>query len=196
MIVEDEPQIYDVLLAMFEVWGVSGVAFVDGTEALAWIEDVDQGRTRGELPELALLDIRMPEVSGLEIGARLRKSPILGHIPIVLITAYHLTPEDERASMAQAQADLLLYKPLPNMPVLRKTLDDLIAARKLAIQPEPAVEGAAKPAPAPSLRVSVRRSAARPDPAAPSTRPAGSRSGVTAPHDAASSEPPTGAEGA
>ena len=61
MVVEDEPDIYDVLLAMFEIWGIEGVAFVDGAEAVAWIENVDQGRVRGELPELAILDIRLPE---------------------------------------------------------------------------------------------------------------------------------------
>ena len=194
MIVEDEPEIYDVLLAMFQVWGVKGVAFVDSTEALAWIEDVDQGRTRGELPELAVLDIRMPEVSGLDISARLRKSPFLGHIPIVLITAFHMSPEDERAAIAQAQADLLLDKPLPAMPVLRKILNDLIATRRQATGRESVVGGVSKPAPV--LRTSVRRSVARPDAAASTNLSAGSRSGVTAPPDAAGSEPLTGTEGA
>ena len=74
MVVEDEPDIYDVLLAMFEIWGIDGVAFVDGAEAVAWIESVDQGRVRGELPELAILDIRLPEISGPEVSARLRRS--------------------------------------------------------------------------------------------------------------------------
>ena len=37
MVVEDEPDIYDVLLAMFEIWGIEGVAFVDGGEAVGWI---------------------------------------------------------------------------------------------------------------------------------------------------------------
>ncbi|HVO68978.1 MAG TPA: response regulator, partial [Aggregatilineaceae bacterium] len=86
MVVEDEPDIYDVLLAMFEIWGIEGVAFVDGAEAVAWILDVDQGRVRGELPELAILDIRLPEISGPAVGARLRQSPVLGNIAIVLIT--------------------------------------------------------------------------------------------------------------
>ena len=74
MVVEDEPDIYDVLLAMFEIWGIEGVAFVDGAEAVSWIEDVDRGNVVGELPELAILDIRLPEVPGPEVGARLRRS--------------------------------------------------------------------------------------------------------------------------
>jgi CheY-like chemotaxis protein len=130
MVVEDEPDIYDVLLAMFEIWGIEGVAFVDGAEAESWIEDVDQGRVRGDLPELAILDIRLPEVSGPELGSRLRRSPVLGEIAIVLITAYRLTPDEEQEVMLLSQADLLMYKPLPAMAELRRTMDAVIAKHK------------------------------------------------------------------
>ena len=88
MVVEDEPDIYDVLLAMFELWGIEGVAFVDGGEAISWIDAVDEGRVHGDLPELAILDIRLPEASGPEVGNRIRKSTKLQNIAIVLITAY------------------------------------------------------------------------------------------------------------
>ena len=75
IVVEDEPDIYEVLLAMFGIWGIEGVAFVDGEEAVSWIEDVDDKRFQGELPELALLDIRLPgEINGPAVGERLRKS--------------------------------------------------------------------------------------------------------------------------
>src|SRR5262245_35136448 len=130
MVVEDEPDIYDVLLAMFEIWGIEGVAFVDGAEAITWIEDVDKGTVAGELPELAILDIRLPEVPGPEVGARLRRSDRLGRMAIVMITAYRLTPEEEEQVKARAQADALMYKPLPAMPDLRKALDQIITKRK------------------------------------------------------------------
>ncbi len=130
MVVEDEPDIYDVLLAMFELWGIEGVAFVDGAEAIAWIDAVDQGRVHGELPELAILDIRLPEASGPEVGSRLRKSPILRNVAIVLITAYRLSPDEEREAITQAQADKLMYKPLPAMPELRKILDEVVNKRQ------------------------------------------------------------------
>ena len=64
MVVEDEPDIYDVLLAMFELWGIEGVAFVDGGEAISWVDAVDEGRVHGDLPELAILDIRLPDGLG------------------------------------------------------------------------------------------------------------------------------------
>jgi len=131
MVVEDEPDIYDVLLAMFEIWGIEGIAFVDGGEAVAWVDDVDKGTIANELPELAILDIRLPEISGPEVGARIRRSERLGQIAIVLITAYRLSADEEEHVKSVAQADMLMYKPLPPMPELRKTLDQIIAKRRL-----------------------------------------------------------------
>jgi len=127
MVVEDEPDIYEVLLAMFEIWGIEGVAFVDGGQAVSWIDDVDGQRVRGELPELALVDIRLPEVSGLDVGRRLRESPILKDMAVVLITAFRLSPQEEQEAIEKAQADHLMYKPLPGMPELRQILDDIIS---------------------------------------------------------------------
>jgi CheY-like chemotaxis protein len=173
MVVEDEPDIYDVLLAMFEIWGIEGVAFVDGAEAISWIENVDQNRVRGELPELAILDIRLPEVSGPEVGHRLRQSPILGNMAIVLITAYRLAPEEEQEVIAQAQADLLMYKPLPAMPELRQKMDGVIAKHREAKAEAQAVPApVTKPAPAkPTVATSqvvARETEKTPAPAEPS----------------------------
>ena len=113
MVVEDEPDLYDTLLAMFDIWSVDGVAFTNGLDAIRWIDDVDADHNGVSLPELAVLDIRLPGASGPEIGNRLRKSPLLRDIAIVLMTAYRLTPQQEREVIAMAQADALLYKPLP-----------------------------------------------------------------------------------
>src|SRR5215207_3848504 len=131
MVVEDEPDIYEVLLAMFEMWGIEGVAFVDGEEAVAWIDDVDNGRFQGELPELALLDIRLPgEINGVGVGERLRKSPVLGDVAIVLTTAYKLSSEEQEEAMSKSQADLLLPKPLPKFNELQTILEKVIAERR------------------------------------------------------------------
>jgi CheY-like chemotaxis protein len=131
MVVEDEPDIYEVLLAMFGIWGIEGVAFVDGEEAVNWIDDVDHGRFQGELPELALLDIRLPgDIQGPLVGERLRKSKSLGNVAVVLITAYKLTPEEEKAVVKKAGADRLVYKPLPRFQELQKLLEEIIAQRR------------------------------------------------------------------
>lgn len=114
MVVEDEPDLYDLVLSMYETLGLEGIAFADGEQAVSWIESVDNGQVHSDLPELALVDIRLPnQIGGAEVGARLRQSPRLGNMVIVLMTAYRLSRPDEKAILEQAKADLLLYKPLP-----------------------------------------------------------------------------------
>jgi CheY-like chemotaxis protein len=134
MVVEDEPDIYELLLAMFEMWGIEGVAFVDGEEAVAWINDVDSGRIKGELPELALLDIRLPgKIQGPAVGERLRQSKPLGDISIVLTTAYHLTADEERDVVLKAGADRFVRKPLPKFFELKALLETVIASRRARV---------------------------------------------------------------
>ena len=163
MVVEDEPDLYDTLLALFEIWSIDGIAFTNGADAIRWIEDVDEGNTETNIPELALLDIRLPGSSGPEIGQRLRESPVLSDAAIVLMTAYHLTPSEERTAIAQAAADNLMYKPLPAMPELRQKMDGVIAKHKQPKAPQEA-ESPGTPAPKPRARP---KSTPRPIPARP-----------------------------
>lgn len=130
MAVEDEPDLYDTLLMLFEIWGVDGIAFTTGTDAIDWIEDIDQGADDSGIPELALLDIRLPGATGPEIGERLRESPVLQSMAVVLTTAYHLTPQEERDAIARAQADAIIYKPLPKPAELRVMLQAAIDQRQ------------------------------------------------------------------
>ena len=130
MVVEDEPDLYQVLIAMFHLWGVGGTAFSDGREVIKWIDGVDNGLVTVDLPELALIDIRLPNIAGTEIAARIRKSPKLGNIAIALMTAYRLNPNEEAEVIKTAQADTLLYKPLPDMMDLEDILGKILSQRK------------------------------------------------------------------
>ncbi|GAB4508461.1 MAG: hypothetical protein OHK0046_00930 [Anaerolineae bacterium] len=127
MVVEDEPDLYEMVLAMYATLSIEGISFVTGEEALEWIDEVDSGQFESEIPELALLDIRLPgRVNGVEVAARLRQSDTLGHIVIVFMTAYRLSPSEERKVMQQSGADLLLYKPLPPLEEFHDMMEDLI----------------------------------------------------------------------
>lgn len=131
IVVEDEPGIYEMLLALTEIMGAEGIAFVNGEDAAGWIEEVDAGMPLEELPQLALLDIRLPgDISGPMVGSRLRQSPVLQNVAVVLITAYHLDAEEERLVIEHADADRLLYKPLPNMNELQKLLRQVVVERQ------------------------------------------------------------------
>ena len=131
MVVEDEPDLYDTLLSLFEIWSIDGVAFTNGTDAIRWVDDVDTKKAaEASLPELAILDIRLPGASGPEIGQRLRRSPILQDVAIVLITAHRMTPSEEKKNIAMAGADALIYKPLPAPADFQKALQSAISHRR------------------------------------------------------------------
>ncbi|MBI5961812.1 MAG: response regulator [Chloroflexi bacterium] len=129
IVVEDESDIHDFIMGMFEIWGIGGMAFSNGMEAIAWLDKLSGRQVKDDLPELALVDIRLPDIPGPEISAKLRDK-WGNNITIVLTTAYHLTPEEEEQIINSAQADALMYKPLPLMADLRRILDQIITKRK------------------------------------------------------------------
>lgn len=131
MIVEDEPDLYDMLLTMTDLMGVDGVAFANGEDAVAWIEDIEANRLSSDLPELALLDVRLPgAISGVDVAARLRSSEILGRITIVLMTAYRPSPPDEKAMLRASGAEMLIHKPLPRLADFHAQMKQALAKRK------------------------------------------------------------------
>jgi CheY-like chemotaxis protein len=75
------------------------------------------------------------------VGERLRKSPALENMTIVLTTAYRLSPDEERLVMEQAGADKVIYKPLPKFHELKKMLEDLIAERRARLARGEATRG-------------------------------------------------------
>ena len=93
----------------------------------------DEGSFQGELPELALLDIRLPgEINGVMVGERLRESEKLGQIAIVLTTAWHLSEAEKDEAIEKCDADLWLPKPLPKFNELQGILEGVIAKRREA----------------------------------------------------------------
>ena len=128
MLLEDEEDLCDMILAMCDILGVTGVAFSTGGAAMEWIADVEKGDYLRELPELALLDIRLPDaIDGTMVAKRLRQSRPLRNMVIVMMTAFYLSAGDEQAILDAAEADYLLYKPLPRFDQFSRLLEDLIA---------------------------------------------------------------------
>lgn len=128
MVVEDEPDLYELVLAMYGMLGVDGIAFTNGEDAVAWVEEVDSGQYDGEMPELALLDIRLPgQVSGLDVSARIRQSTALGTLPVVLMTSYRVSAKEEKQMMKASSADLLMYKPFPKIQEFKKIVDKVLS---------------------------------------------------------------------
>jgi CheY-like chemotaxis protein len=131
MLIEDEPDLYDMILAMYDMLGVGGVAFATGMDAMDWIANIESGLD-DDIPELALVDIRLPDktIDGVHVAAKIRNSKILGNMAICMITAYKFPDEDRQAIMRESGADLLLYKPLPKLQELDVILNDLVKKRQ------------------------------------------------------------------
>jgi len=131
LVIEDEPDLYDMVLAMYSTLGVDGLSFTTGEEATEWIEEVENGKFKGELPEFGLLDIRLPgEIDGVMVGERLRGSPTMKNMVIVLMTAFKLSRKEEKEALSRTGANLLLYKPLPKLTDFDKMVHNLLKGRR------------------------------------------------------------------
>lgn len=71
-----------------------------------------------ELPDLILMDVQLPKMSGLDATRRLRADPRTAAVPIVVITSYALSGDAEKAKEAGATA--YLAKPYSPRDLLAK----------------------------------------------------------------------------
>ena len=102
MVIDDEPDVRLIArmvlsAADFEVLEVS-----DGAAALAELE-------AGNLPDVLLLDVRMPNLDGWGLLQQMRDDPAIADVPVVVLTAD--TGARSEAPAILRDADVLLTKP-------------------------------------------------------------------------------------
>lgn len=124
MVVEDEEDIRNIVKVMFQAWGRSSIDFRDGNDTYEWLDAVESGNYDGELPDLVLMDIRMPGHFGNEIARRMRTIEPLKDIPILLMTAFSLTDTERQTMMKEDGVDHIINKPLPDMIQFKAVLDE------------------------------------------------------------------------
>jgi two-component system cell cycle response regulator DivK len=71
-----------------------------------------------ELPDLILMDVQLPKISGLEATRRLRADPRTAAVPIIIVTSYALSGDEQKAKDAGATA--YLAKPYSPRDLLAK----------------------------------------------------------------------------
>ena len=86
MVVDDAPDIRRLADLVLSMAGFRVTPAASGREALTLL-------AVGELPDIVLLDVQMPDVDGWETLSRLRGDPRTTHLPVVLCTVKGL-PED------------------------------------------------------------------------------------------------------
>ncbi|MCM3900185.1 MAG: response regulator [Pyrinomonadaceae bacterium] len=90
---------------------------VDGEQGVA--------TAHNDLPDLILMDIQLPKLSGLEATRQLRADPQTAHIPIIVITSFALSGDSEKAKDAGASAYLAKpYSPRELLQMIRKLVPE------------------------------------------------------------------------
>ncbi|TGN03226.1 hybrid sensor histidine kinase/response regulator [Leptospira dzoumogneensis] len=102
LVAEDNPVNQKLILKMLEKLGLHGSVVSNGIDALVYWEENDL--------DLLLLDIQMPELSGLEVARILKKKPSPKKVPWIIAVTAHDSTEDRRAC-AEAGMDDYLGKP-------------------------------------------------------------------------------------
>lgn len=77
-------------------------------------------------PDLAILDVMMPDINGYELCRKLRQPPFNIHFPIVMLTA--MNSELEKVQAREAGADDVWSKPF-DMDLFRQRIGALLAAK-------------------------------------------------------------------
>jgi two-component system chemotaxis response regulator CheY len=102
-VIEDDPEIRTLLRKYLEKLSFEVMEAGTGKSAMALLDD-------GVMPSLVCLDLILPESSGYDICERIRASPRLQMVPVLVISARSAPPD--RALAEEVGASAYLVKPI------------------------------------------------------------------------------------
>jgi len=112
LIVDDNPQNVELLQAYLEVLACNTLTAVDGVEAMKLFESMTT------LPDLVLLDVMMPRMSGFEVCRKLKEDPATRSIPVMMVTALNELGDIERG--VECGIDDFLTKPVNKLELVTR----------------------------------------------------------------------------
>jgi CheY-like chemotaxis protein len=110
LVVDDNPQNTELVQAYLETLPVEIASAVDGVEAM---QVADRFR-----PDLILLDVMMPRMSGFEVCQKIKSNPALRDTVVIMVTALHEVGDFERA--VECGCDDFLTKPVNKLELVTR----------------------------------------------------------------------------
>ncbi len=120
LVVDDEPQNLELMEAILQTASYEVLLASGGEEALAL--------AREKWPDLVVLDLMLPGLSGFEVCARIKMDPQIGGTPVLIVTALNQIADKERA--LAAGGDDFLTKPVQSAELLARA-EALLKVRHL-----------------------------------------------------------------
>jgi two-component system cell cycle response regulator DivK len=119
LVAEDNPTNRELIRELLQIHGYGILEAADGQQAL------DLAKTQN--PSLALIDIQMPKLNGLQLVRLIRQDAILCTMPTIALTAYAMRGDREKA--LQEGFDGYVTKPI-RLPVLMTEIEKCYASRE------------------------------------------------------------------
>jgi DNA-binding response OmpR family regulator len=118
LIIEDEEDAAELFAEMMRISGFRVLKTSKSAPAISMMNE--------DKPDIVLLDIMMPEVSGLDILRQMRRDPNLASIPVIVVTAKSM-PADIKNGM-EAGASTYLTKPV-GFQELKEAVEQTLGSR-------------------------------------------------------------------
>jgi len=120
LVVDDNAQNLELLVAYLDALPCAVSTAIDGLDALEKVEQVK--------PDLILLDIMMPRMSGFEVCRKIKSDPETRDIPIIMVTALNELGDIERG--VESGTDDFITKPVNRLELVTR-VKSLLRVRHL-----------------------------------------------------------------